>query len=444
MRKILTLNRFASTVLLLIGGVFLGYSGFVIDQLQYAPMAERPGEVSVGMEPALFNTNGEFSFDVPDSVTSPDDGMKYVVTTVRTGAFYGAGYWDEYGREFTWNRRILKVTLPSTVTRIESDAFNTEDYPAYGSIPYGVDTLEINCARLTRLFEYAFRRCNFKEFNFNLLPDNIDSIGTSVFHGNVRLEKVEWPEYLTEIPDWMFYWNRRLKSLKLPPTLKKIGQSAFGDCYLDTLTIPSGVEIGRKAFEGNMDLKELTLGEDCILGSGAFIGCGRLTHVTLPRGTRFITDPYPGNIFGYWRNSYGRIDIDRDVIFDVPDIRLICMEVIGEEGFDVYYHTSTPQETESAKLFSDTIYKDGILYVEGEEGVKNARNTFPWNKFVNILPIEGTADPSGVAEAGLSDNESVSEVYSLDGIRLSKKISELGPGCYIVRKGSKVNKIVVN
>ncbi|MDE7180790.1 MAG: leucine-rich repeat domain-containing protein [Muribaculaceae bacterium] len=438
MKKIMTLNRFASTALLLIGGVFLAYSGFVIDQLEYAPIAERPGEVSVGMAPALFDTWGKYSFDVPDSVTNPDDGMKYVVTTVRTRAFVGdcEDLPPSIDLDPDWNykyRRIVRVTLPATINRID-------DYP----FDEGLDTLEINnSSKFIKLGNRAFSNCHLKEFNFKLLPSNPDSIGEEIFEYN-KLEQVDWPAHLREIPYGTFKSNN-VKRLKLRSTVKKIGWYAFSHCELDTLTIPNGVEIGTGAFQCNLSLKELNLGENCKLGCEAFMQCDSLRRVILPRGTRFrpyYKDPifvivYPG--------QFKRLDIDRDVIFDVPNIRLVRIVYpwMGE-GFEVYYHTSTPQETESAELFSDDIYKDGTLYVEGEEGVENARNTFPWSKFVNILPIEGTTDPSGVAEPGLSDNESVSEVYSLDGIRISKEISELGPGCYIVRKGSKVRKIVVN
>lgn len=68
------------------------------------------------------------------------------------------------------------------------------------------------------------------------------------------------PEGVTTVGDWTFYDTYQLSRVVLPSTLESIGEHAFDDSGLTSITIPDGVtEIGGHAFGDCEQLKELTI-----------------------------------------------------------------------------------------------------------------------------------------------------------------------------------------
>ena len=90
---------------------------------------------------------------------------------------------------------------------------------------------------------------------------------------------------LEVLPQYAFYNRRSLTSVKLPKTLKTIGEDAFGDCSgLTSITIPDSVTtIGSNAFNGCSGLTSITIPDSVTtIEGGAFIGCSSLTSITIP------------------------------------------------------------------------------------------------------------------------------------------------------------------
>ena len=99
---------------------------------------------------------------------------------------------------------------------------------------------------------------------------------------NVNLEK---------LPFVAFCDNTSLTFVKLPLTLKTIGNSAFSNCSnLTSITIPNSVTtIGERAFEDCRGLTSVTIGNSVTtIGSLAFYNCSSLTSVTIPDGVTTI------------------------------------------------------------------------------------------------------------------------------------------------------------
>ena len=110
---------------------------------------------------------------------------------------------------------------------------------------------------------------------------------------NIRLEKVEIPETVTEIGD-MAFAGARLSSLHIPNSVVRIGRKAFHLHHLKELIIPGNVkEIGDSAFEGTfkaITLKKLVLQEGIeSIGSCAFKE-GYLESVKLPKSLKVLAD----------------------------------------------------------------------------------------------------------------------------------------------------------
>jgi len=83
------------------------------------------------------------------------------------------------------------------------------------------------------------------------LPESINSIGESAFHGCVSISSIDIPNAVVSIEESAFY-SCSLKSITIPSTLQSVGSNAFRYCSKITiLDIPVSVKsIGRGAFIG--------------------------------------------------------------------------------------------------------------------------------------------------------------------------------------------------
>ena len=89
----------------------------------------------------------------------------------------------------------------------------------------------------------------------------------------------------------LFYEKTSLISVKLPLTLKTIGDFAFYHCYsLTNVTIPNSVtEIGFHTFSVCSRLTSITIPDNVTsIGDSAFFGCSRLISVTIPNSVTEI------------------------------------------------------------------------------------------------------------------------------------------------------------
>ena len=73
-------------------------------------------------------------------------------------------------------------------------------------------------------------------------------------------------------------------------SVTSIGNQAFRDCYVTSVTIPNSVtSIGNQAFSGCRHLFSITIPESVTsIGYAAFFDCWRLTSVTIPNSVTYI------------------------------------------------------------------------------------------------------------------------------------------------------------
>lgn len=109
------------------------------------------------------------------------------------------------------------------------------------------------------------------------------SLGNLYVNGELVTELVI-PEGVTEISGRSFL-HFNITSVKLPTTLKKIGDEAFYNCTaLTNVEFNSAVEeIGYRAFENCSNLAQIALSEGLkTIGSNAFTRCTKLTSIDIP------------------------------------------------------------------------------------------------------------------------------------------------------------------
>ena len=143
----------------------------------------------------------------------------------------------DIGRAFSATA-ITGITFPSSVTRIESNAFS-------------------GCSQLTSI----------------VIPETVLSIGAAAFVGCTLLTTVTLPSGLTRIESALFQNCCSLSAVTIPSGVTTIGNNAFMFCIkLSNITIPSGVtDIGGSTFERCEMLKEVYFqGNAPIKGAGVF------------------------------------------------------------------------------------------------------------------------------------------------------------------------------
>lgn len=161
---------------------------------------------------------------IPASVTV--SGTPYPITVIGNGALMGEG--------------VTSLTLPSTVTTIEEDAFRDNS----------IATLDLSAnTSLTTIGDKAFYRAGIEDLT---LPASVDTIGTSAFREN------DFPTLdlsantgLTTIGNTSFY-SSEIEDLTLPDSIENIGFGAFVGSELGALDLSANTNltyIGLLAFD---------------------------------------------------------------------------------------------------------------------------------------------------------------------------------------------------
>jgi hypothetical protein len=147
------------------------------------------------------------------------------------------------------------VTIPSTVTFIDYEAFGAEysdlkavyisDLTAWCNMEFG-GTFKSNP------IEFGAKLYLNGELVTDLvIPDGVTSINSEVFYGYTYLKSVTIPDSVTSIGWWAFCKCDSLESVSLGNGVTTIGNGAFGNCLsLKNIAIPDNIVSIGQAFYG--------------------------------------------------------------------------------------------------------------------------------------------------------------------------------------------------
>ena len=175
------------------------------------------------------------------------------LTTLGMWAFSGAG--------------VKEITIPATVTKIESSVFHNS-------------ALETVTVKSKIVGSSMFDGCT--KLESVTLNDNINRIESDAFYQCGALKKIKMPKNLKEIGSYAFSGCTSLQVATMPASLSEIGSYAFRDCKaLPQINVPSGVtELKSYTFSGCSSLKSIyiprTVNE---VGYYTFDGCSKLKDV---------------------------------------------------------------------------------------------------------------------------------------------------------------------
>ena len=200
---------------------------------------------------------------IPSAIN--DGTGTYIVTTIAEGAFVGS---------LTEGNEITGVTIPDTVTTIESNAFQfctnikhisigkgttSIGIGAFVSLVSAIESLEVDPENLVyHSVNNAIIETDSKTLIMGcantVIPSDgsVTSIGEGAFTGCSNLTSVTIPDSVTSIGGSAFGYCTSLTSITIGESVTSIGGSAFGYCTsLTSITIPNSVtSIGGSAFYG--------------------------------------------------------------------------------------------------------------------------------------------------------------------------------------------------
>lgn len=222
------------------------------------------------------------------------------VTIMKDGVFYNnksltsiqlpnklKNFWDN---AFNGCTALNNIVIPSTVVGIYNSVFEGCAALTNVKLNEGCTTLGHhvfkNCpldavtfpTTLTSIGEYAFEKTNLKKVD--LSNTLITSLPNGSFYNCQQLNDVKLPIALTDIGERAFYQST-ITSITFPSSLQKIDAWAFQHTQLTNVVIPTKTgHIGDGAFSDNANLKTVVVnGLECYLAVSAFANCPTLTDV---------------------------------------------------------------------------------------------------------------------------------------------------------------------
>ncbi|MDE6585996.1 MAG: leucine-rich repeat domain-containing protein [Clostridia bacterium] len=217
----------------------------------------------------------------------PTDGS---VTNIRSYAFENC-------------REITEVSIPSTVTSIERNAFygctgikENEDGVIYvdnWAIGYSSEIRDNVTLRsgTKGIADYTFNGC--RAFHNFSIPDSVNYICRYAFSDCISLNSITIPKSVVSIESYAFNDCKSLDGVTIQNGVASIGSYAFNGCdYLENVSIPNSVTvIGEAAFEDCISLKSISFPDSVTaISDNTFRGCSSLTSVTIPKSVTTIGD----------------------------------------------------------------------------------------------------------------------------------------------------------
>ncbi|MGA2974325.1 MAG: leucine-rich repeat protein [Spirochaetia bacterium] len=207
---------------------------------------------------------------IPSNLTFTSSGT-YIIITGYTTAPIGSlaipgGVTNINPQAFFTCSSLTSVTIPSSVTSI-------------GSLAFGA------CAGLTSI-SVDSDNPNYESISGVLF----DKSGTTLLQAPCALTgNYAIPTSVTSIGDCAFE-ESALTSVTIPSSVTSIGVEAFAEAGLTSVIIPSSItSIGTDDFIQCTNLASVTIPSSVTsIGNGAFGGCTSLTSVTIPSGVTSI------------------------------------------------------------------------------------------------------------------------------------------------------------
>lgn len=265
---------------------------------------------------------------------------------------------------------------------------------------------------------------------------------------NTKIKTIKWPEKLKRIGDGAFNSNaffRFTGELKFPDTLEEIGYQAFIGGRFSSVEFPASLNyMGRQAFGGCAELKSVKFNGSNLstIPPYAFSGCTKLTDITWPENLKHIGDcafiqmPEKPLTFPPTLQTIG----SRAFVCDYPP-SASTPEERGFESYDLTIPASILEIGEAA--FAGRCFIDNITisdFTSNSLKLSWLNNLYVLNKIK--LPSNWTYIPSSAFKRCRAKNITLpsnlqtiapyafEEMWGLESIEIPDSVTKIGKGAF--------------
>ncbi|MDE5552113.1 MAG: leucine-rich repeat protein, partial [Muribaculaceae bacterium] len=365
---------------------------------------------------------------------------------------------------------ISSIEIPSSVTSIGDYSFfgsnintiNMEDgLKSIGNVAFALTPLELISlpSSLISIGDQCFQQCEY--LNYLDIPEGVESIGFAAFY-STGIESVYIPKSVTAIGYAAFSGCNHLEGIYIDN--KNLNYSVYNNCLYDRkgeilLCVPGTQEtimflestkhiapyaacynsnihslempfyfysIGEAAFAYCENLEKITFGHDNYIETidiSTFEGCTALRTLNLPDYVKQINDYAFYNCIGLQEISFG------------PQIKYIQESAFGNcEPETITIDAVLPPQIQENTF---TNYDADLIVPKGR--VLAYKNSNYWKKFLNISDSPTNGAPNILLDG---DEDVQTNVYDLNGMKLSNSESYKAKGIKIVKNGNSLTKIL--
>ncbi len=226
----------------------------------------------------VFRNTGLTSYTLPPGVVIDGDATFGDCPNLKSFTF-ADGLTDEkmVGTSTFWHCYALEqVRLPADLTVIPKYFFS------------GTPLTTVNFpSTVTRIDDEAF--AGMTAWRHPVIPGSVQTIGNHLFW-SAKIEEIDWPAQLHIIPYETFRDCQQLVRVGIPSTVDSIGNGAFSYCSaLPSIHLPEGIRTLNATFYQCTSLAEANIPSTVTyLASGSFSNCKALSHIDIPDGVTYI------------------------------------------------------------------------------------------------------------------------------------------------------------
>ena len=353
-------------------------------------------------------------------------------------------------------------------------------------------------SNLEAIGAYSFRNTMVTKMK---LPASLKTLGEGSFYTcnlayENRGDSFSFPEGIEEIPDYCFYGAFSASELRLPSTIRRIGEAAFSGTFLKKVVFPPEMEaiadkaffstsleeveftgncqsLGEQIFNDSPMLKSISLPDNAATIPSYFLNGSAIRTLEIPEAVRVIKK-YAFGLNGLLEDVVlheGIEEIDDNAFYNSGKINMIILpstlQRVGSHSFktpDVYCSAVVPPAC--ADNFNDksftlyvlpglkSVYESAPGWSAADEIIEIAAEQFP---VAGIKTIDAAADTEitvtsaegGILVNSLKNGPVSFSVYSTDGTLIHKAAANpesevrLPAGIYIVATADDAVKVAV-
>ncbi len=257
----------------------IGYNNLESDNMTIVSHAVAPPTISGGCYNKLIyvptGSGSAYSEQYPDNVIVDGDGTTIAVNITAEGTLG-----EEVLKQIEYMYDVNHLVVSGKINEADIECVKNSM-----SNLISIDLSGVDMESIPASFLY-----NKRTITKAILPNNTKEIGQDAFRYCTRMKEVQLPESLTKIGNAAFF-ESGLDSISIPVGVTEIGNSAFDDCYnLKFVSIPNGVtRLEERTFSSCQSLESIDWSDNMTyIGYYAFEGCTALTLLALPNSVTEI------------------------------------------------------------------------------------------------------------------------------------------------------------